>query len=107
MNFSKVKPILNRILVQRIGGQTKSPSGLLLPDKSKNLKVGKIIEVGPGRHNAQGQLIKPALSVGQYVMLPDYGGVKLPKGQSKEEPELLIFQEDEIIAVVEGDFDKI
>lgn len=39
-------------------------------------------------------------------MLPDYGGVKVPGAQNKEEPELLIFQEDEIIAVVEGEFEK-
>lgn len=107
MNFSKVKPLLNRVLIQKIGGSTKSAGGLLLPDKNKNIKIGKVIEIGTGKLNAQGQTIKPTLSVGQYVMLPDYGGVKVPKANEKDETEVLIFQEDDIIAVVEGDFEKL
>lgn len=107
MNISKVKPMLNRVLIQKIGAPTKSPSGLILTDKSKSLKIGKVIEIGTGKVNAQGQIVKPTLSVGQYVMLPDYGGVKVPKGNEKDENEVLIFQEDDIIAVVEGDFEKL
>jgi len=107
MNFSKIKPMLNRVLIQKVGAPTKSPSGLILTDKTKSLNIGKVIEIGTGKVNAQGQVIKPTLSVGQYVMVPDYGGVKVPKGNEKDEAEILIFQEDDIIAVVEGDFEKI
>jgi chaperonin GroES len=107
MNFSKIKPMLNRVLIQKVGAPTKSPSGLILTDKTKSLNIGKVIEIGTGKVNAQGQVIKPTLSVGQYVMVPDYGGVKVPKANEKDETEILIFQEDDIIAVVEGDFEKI
>ncbi len=107
MNFSKVKPMLNRVLIQKVGGPTKSASGLLLPDKNKNIKIGKVLEIGSGKLNAQGQVVKPTLSVGQFVMLPDYGGVKVPRANEKDEPEILIFQEEDIIAVVEGEFEKL
>lgn len=53
MNFSKIKPILNRFLVKGLSNPPKSASRLLLPEKSKNLKVGKIIEIGPGKVNAK------------------------------------------------------
>ena len=107
MNFSKVMPMLNRVLVKKIGGPVKSAGGLLLPDKNKNLKIAKVVEVGTGKVTGAGVLLKPTLSVGQYVMLPDYGGVKVPKGQEAGEEELFIFQEEDIIAVVEGDFEKL
>lgn len=107
MNISKVKPLLNRILIQKIGGPTKSASGLILSDKNKNTNIGKVLEVGQGKVNAQGQLVKPILTVGQYVYLPEYGGVKVPNASEKKEELLLIFQEEDIIAVVEGDFEKI
>ncbi len=107
MNISKIKPLLNRILIKKIGGPTKSPGGLYIPDNNKNLKIGKVLEVGQGKVNAQGQLVKPNLSIGQYVWLPEYGGVKVPKAQEQNEQDIFLYQEEDIVAVVEGDFEKI
>jgi len=103
MNFQKVKPMMNRILVKKLEAPTKTAGGILLPEnKNKNMRIGQIVEVGEGKHNAQGILVKPNLTVGQYVMLPEYGGVKLPKiSKDSADEELTIFQEEDIIAVVE------
>jgi chaperonin GroES len=107
MNFSKVKPMLNRVLIRKLGASQKTSGGIILPNQNKNTKIGCVVEVGTGKLNAKGELIKPSLSVGQYVMLPEYGGYKLPKENPKDESELYIFQEEDIVAVVEGDFEKL
>ena len=102
MNFQKVKPMLNRVLVQKLEAPTKTAGGILLPEnKNKNIRIGKIVEVGDGKH-IQGVLVKPNLTVGQYVMLPEFGGVKMPKiSKDSGDEDLTIFQEEDIIAVVE------
>ena len=66
------------------------------------MRLGKVVEVGVGKQNAQGNLVKPNLIVGQFVMLPEFGGVKLPKiSKDSADEELVLFQEEDIIAVVE------
>ena len=93
---------MGRILVQKYVPSKKTSNGILLPDSKNTSNVALVLEVGPGKVNDNGNLIKPTLKAGQWVLLPEYGGVKVPKTESKEE--LLIYQEEDIIAVVEGDF---
>ena len=102
MNFQKVKPMLNRVLVQKLVAPTKTAGGILLPEnKNKSIRIGKIVEVGPGKH-IQGALVACNLTVGQYVMLPEFGGVVLPKiSKETTDADLVMFQEEDIIAVVE------
>lgn len=100
MNFTKIKPLLNRIVVKRLQAPQKTVGGILLPDKNnEKQKVGLVTEVGPGRFLTSGVFVKPTLKPGDYVLLPDYGGVKVPKNQNSEE-ELYIFQEDDIVGIV-------
>ena len=100
MNFTKIKPLMNRVLVKRLLAPTKTTGGILLPDKSSaQMKVGIVTEVGDGRQHSNGVFVKPTLKAGDYVLLPDYGGVKVPKNQNSDE-EFFIFQEDDIIGVV-------
>ena len=103
MNFQKIKPMLNRVLVKKLVAPTKTAGGILLPEnKNKNMLLGKVVEVGAGKQNAKGELVKPNLSIGQYVMLPEFGGDKIPKiSKDSADEELFIFQEIDIIAVVE------
>jgi len=100
--LKNIKPLFGRVLVQRYVPPKKSSSGILLPDSKLSSNIGKIVDVGPGKVNDNGQVIKPHIQVGQFVILPEYGAVKLPKTQTHED--LVIYQEEDIIAVVEGDF---
>ena len=103
MKFQKIQPMLNRILIKKLEAPTKTAGGILLPEnKNKNIRIGQVVEIGEGKYNSQGTLIKPNLTVGQYVMLPEYGGVQLPKNlKDSNDEEFVIFQEEDIIAVVE------
>jgi len=100
--LKKVQPLLGRILIQKYVPPKKTSSGVLLPENKMASNIGQVVEVGPGRINENGQQIKPSLKQGQFVLLPEYGGYKVPKTNGEEN--LIIYQEEDIIAVVEGEF---
>lgn len=100
--LKSVKPLLGRVLVQKYVPPKKSTAGILLPDSKSINNIAKVLEVGPGRLTENGSTVKSSLQAGQYVLLPEYGGVKIPKTVDQED--LYIYQHEDIIAVVEGDF---
>lgn len=102
--LKSVKPLMGRVLVQRYVPPKKTQSGVLLPESKTNSNIGKVLEVGPGKTGENGQLIKPVLQNGQFVLLPEYGGVRVPKTDNNDD--LVIYQEEDIIAVVEGEFNN-
>lgn len=102
MNYSRLRPLMSRILIRKLNpGKNVSKAGLLLPE-TKNVRYGIVEDVGPGSFNEEGKLIKTTLTKGQYVLLPEYGGSPVPKKDVKQEEEFVIYQESDIIGVVEG-----
>ncbi len=99
MNFTKIRPLMNRVVVKRLQMPTQTSGGILLPTKNDTQKIGMITEVGPGRVNSAGVMVKTTLIPGEYVLLPDYGGVKVPKSADGNE-ECTIYQEEDILGVV-------
>jgi chaperonin GroES len=102
--LKSIKPLFGRVLVQRYVAPKKSSSGMILPDSKLSSNIGTIIDVSAGKLGENGQMIKPHLQVGQTVILPEYGAIRLPKTQTHED--LVIYQEEDIIAVVEGEFNN-
>lgn len=106
MNYTKIKPLFSRILIKKLlPPKNVSKAGLLLPD-TKTTKFGIVEEVGPGSVNEDGKLIKTSLQKGQIVLLPEYGGSPVPKKDVKQEEEYAIYQESDILGVVEGEISK-
>ena len=99
--LKKVQPLLSRVLVQKVVPPKKTSNGILLPDSKVASNIGQVVEVGPGS-NVDGVFVKTTLKVGQFVLLPEYGAVKVPKVDGKDD--LLIYSESDILAVVEGEF---
>ena len=95
----KLKPLGNRVLVQR--SKVKSTKGgILLPDTAQEKpKEGKIIAAGPGKMNDDGQLEALSVKIGDTVLFGSYAGTEV-KGMG-EDDEYLILNEDEILAIVE------
>jgi chaperonin GroES len=104
LKYDKIKPLLSRVLVKKIENPTKTAGGVLLPNQGVNSRIGCVLDTGNGKTTVKGDIIKPSLQVGQFVLLPEYGGVRVPTTNEKEE--LFIFQEDDILGVVEGSFNK-
>jgi chaperonin GroES len=100
--LNKVKPLVGRVLIQKLVPPKKTGNGLLLPESKTQTNIGLVLEVGEGRLLDNGQQQKIHVKPGQYVLLPDYGGVKVPKTNEKED--LLLYHADDLLAIVEGEF---
>jgi len=100
MNYTKIRPLMSRVLVKKLQQTTKTAGGILLPETTNvQHKIGIVTEVGPGKYNPNGTQIKTTLKAGDFVLLPEYGGVRVPKKVDSEE-EFFLYQEEDILGVV-------
>ncbi|PVU98180.1 hypothetical protein BB561_000059 [Smittium simulii] len=100
-NYKKVVPLFDRVLIERAKAQTKTASGIFLPEKSvEKLPEGTVIAVGPGKVTADGTVIPMSLKEGDRVLLPSYGGNTV-KIDSNSERDVLLLHENEILAKLE------
>lgn len=96
--MTKIKPLGNRVLVQRVKAQT-SKGGILLPDSAQEKpKEGIVIDVGPGKVNDQGVTEKLNVKPGQRVLFSLYGGTEIKSPNGDEE--FLILSEDDILGIL-------
>lgn len=102
IKYSKIVPLGNRVLVQKVNPPSKTQGGILLPTKtSQKSNVGIVVSVGEGRQLPSGVLVQPTVKPGDYVLLPDYGGASVPnKENTQEENETVLYQEDDILGVL-------
>lgn len=94
-----IVPLMDRVLVQRIKAEAKTASGLYLPGKeNEKLNQAKVLAVGPGFVDANGNKVVPQVKVGDQVLIPQYGGsaIKL-KG---DDAEVVLFRDSEILAKI-------
>lgn len=96
-----LKPLLNRCLVKRIIPEVKTQGGIILSAKSveKEARFGEIIAVGPGQLSEDGKNIQPSVKVGDFVLLPEYLGTKVPM---EGEHEYMLYKDTELLGVLEG-----
>ncbi|GAB5362873.1 hypothetical protein AAMO2058_000835700 [Amorphochlora amoebiformis] len=93
----KFMPLFNRVLVQKAAIETKTATGLLLPESAqKALNQGTIVAVGPGMRTPEGNKIPVELKVGDEVLLPEYGGQKVKIG----EEDFVLYQDNDILGVM-------
>ncbi|PKU86206.1 10 kDa chaperonin [Dendrobium catenatum] len=76
-------PSLNRILVEKIVPPSKTNAGILLPEKTSKLNSGKVVAVGPGARDRDGNHIPVFVKEGDVVLLPDYGGTEVKLGDKE------------------------
>lgn len=94
-----VKPLDDRVLVKPIEAETKTASGLYLPESAKTRPVhGKVVATGPGRKLKSGERAAMHVKKGDTVVYSKYGGTEVEiKGA-----EHLILRESELLGVLEG-----
>ena len=94
-----VKPLGNRVLVQRSKVKT-TKGGILLPDTAQEKpKEGQVLAVGPGSLNDEGKREPIAVKAGDKVLFGAYAGTEVKSASDEEE--LLILSEDEILGIIE------
>mmetsp|Transcript_18502 Transcript_18502/g.27712 ORF Transcript_18502/g.27712 Transcript_18502/m.27712 type:complete len:103 (-) Transcript_18502:146-454(-) len=94
---SRFMPLFNRVLVQRVAVETKTASGILLPESAqKALNEGTIMAVGPGMRTPDGTKLPMELKVGDRVLLPEYGGQKV----KLDADEFILYNDTDILGTI-------
>ncbi|WP_132993982.1 co-chaperone GroES [Gordonia zhaorongruii] len=92
-----IKPLEDKILVQAVEAETTTASGLVIPDSAKEKpSEGKVVAVGPGRVNEQGNRVPVDVAEGDVVIYSKYGGTEVKYAGE----EYLILSARDILAVV-------
>ena len=94
----KIRPLADKVLVQRVEAENKTMGGIVLPDTAKEKpQRGKIISVGKGKVLDDGSIKKVQVKKGDLVLFTSYAGTEV-KIDGKE---YLIMDESDIMAVIE------
>jgi chaperonin GroES len=93
-----IKPLFDYVLVKPLEGESKTASGIVLPDSAKEKpQVGEIMAIGPGGHNDEGKLTPMLVKVGQKVLYKKWGGNEVKVGME----EWLLIEQKDVMAVIE------
>ena len=96
--MAKLRPLGDKIIVKRVEAETKTKSGIVLPDSAKEKpKRGKIIAIGDGKRLDSGERAPFSVKKGDEVLFTSYAGTEI----KVDGEELLIMSEDDVLAVVE------
>ncbi len=94
----KVRPLGDKILVKRAEAQTKTKSGLYLPETAKEKpQEATVVEVGEGRLLDNGKRAAFQVRKGDRILIGKWGGTEL----KIEDVEMLVLSEDDVLAVIE------
>lgn len=93
-----VIPLGDRVLVQPMKADQKSPGGIIIPDSAKKEKPeqGKVVAVGEGKRNEKGEVLPLRVKVGDIVMFSKYGFDEV----EIDDIEHYILSEGSILAIV-------
>ena len=94
----KVRPLHDRIIVERIEESEQVVGGIIIPDTAKEKpQQGKVIAAGKGKLKDDGTLTPLDVQTGDTVLFGKYSGQEI----KLDGTEFLIMREDEILGVVE------
>ena len=95
----KLRPLADRVIVKRIDSETKTASGIVIPDAAaEKPDQGEVLAVGPGKRDENGKHIAVDVKVGDRVLFGKYAG----QGVKVDGQELLVMREEDIMGVVEA-----
>ncbi len=94
----KLRPIGDKILVKRVEAESKTKSGIVLPDSAKEKpKRGKVLAIGDGRRLDNGERAPFTVKKGDEVIFTSYAGTEI----KLEGEEILIMTEEDVLAIVD------
>lgn len=93
----KLKPLQDRIVVQRQEAATTTASGIVIPDQAaEQASQGQVLAVGPGKHDDRGVLHALDIQVGDQVLFSKFSGQTV----KVDDQEYLILRQEDVMAVV-------
>ena len=94
----KIRPLADKVLVERLEAKTKTAGGIVLPDAAKEKpQKGKVVAVGAGKVLDDGTVRKVSVKKGDMVLFTSYAGTDVKIGNK----EYLIMNESDIMAIIE------
>ena len=96
--MAKLRPLGDKILVKRLEAESKTKSGIVLPDAAKEKpRRGKVLAVGDGKRTDKGERVAVGVKKGDEVIFASYAGTEI----KLDNEEVMIMSEDDILAIVE------
>ena len=94
-----LQPLGDRLIVEALEEEETTDSGIVLPDTAKEKpQRGRVLAVGPGSRNEDGEYVPIDLDEGDEVIYSKYGGTEIKLGTD----EYLILRESDVLAKVIG-----
>jgi chaperonin GroES len=93
-----LKPLGDRVLVQRIEAKETMKGGIILPDSAKKKQeTAKVVSVGPGKRLEDGSTLTIPVNIGDTILMEKYSGQEV----NIDNEDYIILKSDEIIATIE------
>ena len=94
----KIRPLYDRIVVDRLDEEDTSKGGIVIPSTAKEKPSrGKVIAVGTGKLLDNGQVRSLEVKVGEQVLFGKYAGTEVKVGDN----EYVVMREDDIMGVIQ------
>lgn len=99
-----LSPLGDRVLVKEYKSkeEKRTTSGIIIPEtvSSEDVKMGKVVAVGPGLYTQNGSLIPMSVKIGEEVVLPPYGQAQKMKLGNEE---YQLYRESELLGILKDD----
>jgi chaperonin GroES len=95
---TKVTPLSDRVLVQRIEETETTRGGIIIPDTAKEKpQMAKVVAVGAGKMKEDGTRVTPQVKSGNTILMSKYAGTDV----KIDGDDFVILREDDILGIVE------
>jgi chaperonin GroES len=92
-----IRPLHDRVLVQRIETEEQIRGGIIIPDTAKEKpQEAEVMAVGPGKLNDEGKRAPMDVKTGDRILMGKYSGSEI----KIDDTDYVILREDEILAVI-------
>lgn len=92
-----MKPLGDRVLVERMDPDEKTAAGIIIPDTAKEApQQGKVIAVGVGMHDKDGKLVPLDVKAGDRVLFSKFGGTDV----QLDGKDYLILRESDVLGIL-------
>jgi chaperonin GroES len=96
--YMNLRPLHDRVIVKRLDQETKTASGLIIPDNAaEKPDQGEVLAIGNGKILEDGKVRTLDVKVGDRVLFGKYSG----QAVKVDGNELLVMREEDIMAVVQ------
>ncbi len=94
----KLRPLQDRILVQRVDEETTTKGGIIIPDTAKEKPAeGKVVAVGNGKVGEDGKRVPLEVKKGDRILFGKYSGTEVKVSGE----EYLIMREDDVLGIID------